>query len=130
MALLWTPTISLGRDGFSDFSRSPVFSRRPAIRSSYSRPNCARTSRKARSIASRLAGLEKSATGSFANAAGAFTGSAIVLVMAYLFRCLSLQIGCCALDDLASALEHIRRFIRQLAPALVHFAPAIQQIAA
>src|SRR5580704_9695448 len=102
------PTTSLGRDGFSDFSLSEVFSWRPAISSSYSLPNCPRTSLSARSIASRFVDFEKSVTGSFRNACGCtFTGSVIVLLMNYL----SLQIGRGAFHDLPAALEHVGGFI-------------------
>src|ERR1035438_9077894 len=62
-----TPTISLGFDGFTDSSLSPVEMYSLPMRSRYSRPNSERTCRRASSMARRLAGWEKSAYGSLRN---------------------------------------------------------------
>src|SRR5438876_6027189 len=61
------PTTSAGFDGFTDLSFSGVINRSPAIRNSYSRPNCARTAASADFIAVAFAGLVKSVVGSFRN---------------------------------------------------------------
>src|SRR5215467_2239060 len=61
------PTTSLVFEGFSEFSLSFVAIHSLPMRSWYSRPNCARTLRRASSIASRFAGTEKSVYGSLWN---------------------------------------------------------------
>src|SRR5262249_46871912 len=67
------PTISEGLEGLTDFSLPGVFSRSPAIRRSYSRPNSERTFARAASIACRLAGMEKSVNGSLRKSGIGFT---------------------------------------------------------
>src|SRR5882672_8495610 len=67
------PTISEGLEGLTDFSLSGVFSRSPAIRRSYSRPNSERTFARAASIACRSPGVEKSMKGSLRKSGIGFT---------------------------------------------------------
>src|SRR5262245_9201383 len=67
------PTISEGLEGLTDFSLPGVFSRSPAIRRSYSRPNSERTFANAASIACRLVGTEKLVKGSLRKSGIGFT---------------------------------------------------------
>src|SRR5579863_8748290 len=76
-------------------------------------------------MASRLAGLEKSTTGSLAKAGSERTGSRIVVLIG---GSLSLQIGRGALDNLAAPFEHFCGIVRQLAAPVVHLLAAIEHL--
>src|ERR1039457_2263659 len=67
VARWWMPTTSAGLDGLTEGSLSPVEMDSWPMRKGYSRPNSERTFLRAASMACRLAGWEKSATGSLRN---------------------------------------------------------------
>src|SRR5271157_4556416 len=69
-AVWWTPTISDGLAGLREFNFSAVFTRRPPMTRSYSRPSSLRTVSMAARIRRACSGLLKSTDGSFLNCSG------------------------------------------------------------
>src|SRR5581483_1889964 len=151
-----TPTTSEGREGFKDLSRSPVFTRSPATRISYSRPSSARTCASARSIDWRFSGFEKSVKASLrkgerVSARVVDSTSDVAMNIgsgSRLLGCLERALGCLgvagrrlilsgiglraarnAFHELASALEHLGSFVGEFAPALEHLTSALVEVA-